>query len=162
MDVIVSAAYVAAGFLGAEPVSWLIHRYIMHGLLWRIHRSHHVRNKGPVEHNDVFTLLFGTGAALLVVLNAPRANEYFFLGLGVVAYGVAYFILHDVMIHRRYFRRLRFPRWEWLRTLHRAHLAHHASTERMPSVSFGLLLVPRLQDLGRARKKTDKASHPQP
>ena len=45
-------------FLGMEFMAWFTHKYIMHGLLWRLHRDHHHRdNKGFFEQNDYFFFL---------------------------------------------------------------------------------------------------------
>ena len=42
-----------AGFLGIELVATLIHRYLMHGPLWWIHRTHH-KSRGGWELNARF------------------------------------------------------------------------------------------------------------
>jgi beta-carotene 3-hydroxylase len=38
-----------------EGVAWFSHKYIMHGLLWFLHKDHHTREtKGVLEKNDYF------------------------------------------------------------------------------------------------------------
>ena len=34
------------GFVLMELFSWVIHKFIMHGPLWKIHQSHHIHTKG--------------------------------------------------------------------------------------------------------------------
>ena len=62
-DAAVFASLLLAGFLGMELVTYLVHRFVMHGALEHLHLSHH-RNaaaefaaKSP-EANDVFPLAF--------------------------------------------------------------------------------------------------------
>ena len=33
-----------------EAVAWATHKYLMHGLLWRLHEDHHVVDKNKVLH----------------------------------------------------------------------------------------------------------------
>ncbi|MFM7893795.1 MAG: sterol desaturase family protein, partial [Actinomycetota bacterium] len=86
---------VLIGFFGMELVTYVVHRFVMHGLLERMHLSHH-RNaaaefarKSP-EPNDVFPLAFS-----VVVISAMWAgfNVVGFawvlpLFVGVTVYGV--------------------------------------------------------------------------
>ena len=37
---------VISGFVGTEIFSIFLHRYIFHGLLWRVHKSHHEPRQG--------------------------------------------------------------------------------------------------------------------
>lgn len=44
-----------AAFLTMEFVAWFTHKYIMHGLLWILHKDHHHKeSNGFFEHNDFF------------------------------------------------------------------------------------------------------------
>ncbi|HRN37798.1 MAG TPA: beta-carotene hydroxylase, partial [Flavobacteriales bacterium] len=50
---------VAAVFVAMEFVAWAMHRYVMHGFLWVLHRDHHKRDHHHVlERNDAFFLVF--------------------------------------------------------------------------------------------------------
>ena len=52
---------VLAAFVGMEMVAWLAHKYIMHGLLWYLHKDHHKKETDEfLEHNDFFFLIFAT------------------------------------------------------------------------------------------------------
>lgn len=129
------------GFMGMEFFSWFFHKYVMHGVLWNIHKTHHTKTKGIFELNDIFSLIFGATAVVLIFLGVSDLDYRFWLGCGITLYGFAYFILHDVIIHRR-FKILKRPSLSYLDAITKAHRDHHKTRERDGSVSFGLLLVP--------------------
>ncbi|MEX2513968.1 MAG: sterol desaturase family protein [Cyclobacteriaceae bacterium] len=133
--------YIIIGFVAMEVSGWFIHKYIMHGPLWNIHQSHHRHTKGYFEMNDLFTLFFGSIAIILIFLGLAEFDYRFWLGIGITTYGLSYFLLHDIMIHRRiqYFKK---PKKGYLAGIFRAHQAHHSSKEKEDAVSFGLFFVP--------------------
>ena len=46
-------------FIIMEGLTWLIHKYIMHGFLWALHKDHHDHsNEGVLEKNDYFFVIF--------------------------------------------------------------------------------------------------------
>jgi beta-carotene 3-hydroxylase len=136
-------AFVAA-FTLTEFAAWALHRYLMHGVLWTLHESHHRKGEGHFfERNDLFFLFFALPGAWLIYTGiAAGGNYWLYAGLGITLYGVVYFWVHDVFIHQRYpfFRK---SRSRYLRALRRAHHAHHKSAERDGGESFGLLWVAR-------------------
>lgn len=129
------------GFGLMELFSWVIHKYLMHGVLWQIHKTHHTHSKGFFELNDIFTLIFGVSAVVLIFLGVDTLDYRFWLGCGISLYGTCYFILHDVLIHKRlsWFQK---PKNRYLKAITEAHKAHH-KTQKENSVSFGLFVVPR-------------------
>ncbi|MFP4090317.1 MAG: sterol desaturase family protein [Cyclobacteriaceae bacterium] len=134
--------YFLIGFLGMELFSWFVHKYIMHKWLWSIHKTHHTHTKGFLELNDVFSLIFGSTAVVLILLGVEQFDLRFWIGCGITAYGFTYFILHDIMIHRRLKKPRRPSHW-YIDGITQAHRDHHKNPERDYAVSFGLLLVPR-------------------
>ncbi|MBD8488692.1 sterol desaturase family protein [Echinicola sp. CAU 1574] len=134
--------FVILGFFLMEISGWFIHKYIMHGLLWRIHRTHHQRSKGAFELNDIFSLLFGSVSIILMVLGFEQLDYRFWMGLGITIYGAGYFVLHDVLIHRRGKWMKRPNRNSFFRGIFKAHQAHHANNKKKGTEAFGLLLVP--------------------
>lgn len=48
--------YIALGFAAMELSGWFIHKYVMHGPLWMIHKTHHQHSKSFFEWNDLFSL----------------------------------------------------------------------------------------------------------
>lgn len=128
-----------------EIASYALHRWLFHGVLWRVHRTHHVARHGPFELNDLFSLFFAAAsiALLIVGLSDPLHSPAFGIGVGFTAYGFLYFVIHDLFTHRRY---LRFEsKNPILRLLKRAHLRHHHSAEKLGQEPFGLFLFdPRI------------------
>ncbi|WKN30589.1 sterol desaturase family protein [Porifericola rhodea] len=141
MNVLSSIVFFLLGFVGMEFFSWFIHKYIMHGPLWSIHKTHHTATKGFFELNDVFSLIFGTAAVVLIILGVNSLDYRFWLGLGITAYGFSYFLLHDILIHRR-IKSKQKPSGKYWNGIAKAHRDHHKSNQRDGSVSFGLLIVP--------------------
>ena len=130
------------GFGLMEAFSWFIHKYIMHGVLWNIHKTHHQHGKGVFELNDLFTLLFGGIAVVLILLGSETFDYRFWIGCGISVYGMLYFILHDVLIHKR-LKWLGRPKSRYLKAIAKAHRDHHKTRECDGAVSFGLLVVPK-------------------
>jgi len=135
---------VLIAFVGMEGIAWLSHKYIMHGLLWSLHKDHHQKNPESVmEKNDFFFVLFAVPGMILILLgtllglNAP----YLWLGLGITLYGVAYFFVHDVFIHQR-LRIFPSPNNPYLRAIRKAHKMHHKHLDRFEGECFGMLWVP--------------------
>lgn len=128
-------------FIMMEIISWVLHKYIMHGPLWNIHKTHHRKQKGFFELNDLFSLFFGTVAIVLLLLGLQQGKPLLTgSGLGISLYGLVYFIVHDILIHRRLKAGGRI-RNRYLKALHEAHRDHHKVHSREGSTSFGLLLI---------------------
>jgi len=91
-------------FLLMEGVTWLTHKFVMHGLLWYFHEDHHQpRYQNTFERNDVFFIIFAIPSILLFYVGFQDGiNFRFFIGLGILFYGMAYFMVHDVLIHQRF------------------------------------------------------------
>ena len=140
----------AALFLGSlaamEGVAYLTHRYLMHGPLWFLHESHHRPNPGRFEWNDLFGMFFALPSIVLIYLGTHGYPALLWVGLGMTAYGVAYFGFHDVIVHRRLPLRLH-PKGHYLRRIIQAHLVHHKTHGRDGAVSFGFLYAPDPQRL---------------
>lgn len=129
------------GFALMELSGWAIHKYLMHGPLWMIHKTHHEHSDSFFELNDLFSLLFGGIAVLLIFLGVGDLDYRFWIGIGITAYGMLYFFLHDVLIHRR-LKWMDRPSSAFLKGIFNAHQAHHQSRKKDGAVSFGLFWVP--------------------
>jgi beta-carotene 3-hydroxylase len=139
---IYAVVFVLLGFVSMEVFGWAIHKYLMHGPLWSIHKTHHQPSKYFFELNDLFSLLFGSIAVALIVLGVEKLDYRFWMGVGISLYGILYFFLHDVLIHKRvkWFER---PKNAFLKGIFKAHQAHHRTNEKEDAVSFGLFVVPK-------------------
>jgi len=125
----------ALASVAMEFVAYAAHRFVYHGFLWVLHRSHHTPRKGAFELNDLFPLFFaGVSVALFLYGMAdPDRADLVAVSIGVSLYGVVYFFIHDVYIHRRIKSLpLRIP---LLLTMKKAHAIHH----RDGGEPFGLL-----------------------
>jgi beta-carotene 3-hydroxylase len=63
-----------------------------------------------------------------------------FVGIGISIYGLIYFLIHDVYIHRR-FKWFNQLDGKYSRAILRAHGTHHAIHTKEGGESFGLLIV---------------------
>jgi beta-carotene 3-hydroxylase len=124
--IIINSLIVIAAFIGMEGVAWLAHKYIMHGVLWKLHKDHHKKeSEGFIEHNDFFFLLFEIpGIAALFFGKLYDYNFLFWIGTGITLYGMAYFLIHDIFIHQR-FKIFRNSDSVYFKALRRAHKMHH-------------------------------------
>ncbi len=141
MSVIGSVLLFAAALLAMEVVAYLTHRFLMHGPLWFLHRSHHVPHTGTFEWNDLFGVFFAIPSILFIRAGVRDASWMLPVGLGMTAYGVIYFVFHDVVVHRRVKLGL-VPQWRYLRRIIMAHLIHHKTHGRDGAQSFGFLYAP--------------------
>ena len=103
-SILVNVLFVLSAFAGMEAVAWLAHKYIMHGILWKLHKDHHKKeSEGFIEHNDFFFLIFALpGIASLFFGARNNYNFLFWIGVGITLYGLCYFLVHDIFIHQRF------------------------------------------------------------
>ncbi len=130
-------------FILMEGVSWFTHKYIMHGLLWHLHEDHHQPNHEHwFEKNDAFFIIFAVPSILLCFFGSQAGfNWLFFVGIGIAAYGAAYFFVHDIFIHQR-FKVLRRTDNIYFRAIRKAHKVHHKHLGKEDGECFGMLWVP--------------------
>ncbi len=142
-SILINALFVLGAFAGMEAVAWLAHKYIMHGILWKLHKDHHKKeSEGFIEHNDFFFLIFALpGIASLFFGMRNNYNFLFWIGVGITLYGVAYFLIHDIFIHQR-FRIFRNSNNAYLKAIRRAHKMHHKHLSKEEGECFGMLWVP--------------------
>jgi beta-carotene 3-hydroxylase len=125
-------------FAGMEGFAWVMHRYVMHGVLWCWHRSHHEPRTGLFELNDLFAVVFATPAILCIWLGVNVQPWWLPVGLGVTAYGAVYFLFHDGLVHRRFPVPIDGRQGFWTPRI-QAHRIHHAVSTKEGCVSFGFL-----------------------
>jgi beta-carotene 3-hydroxylase len=135
-----------AAFGGMEAFAWVMHRFVMHGALWSWHRSHHEPRHGTLERNDLFAVIFALPAILFIWLGVNVSGWWLPLGLGITAYGAAYAVFHDGLVHERFPVPLDGRRRFW-RARVQAHRIHHAVATREGCVSFGFLWVRPIREL---------------
>lgn len=158
----VSAVFTVLATIAAmELVAWASHKYVMHGFGWTWHRDHHEPHGNLLEKNDLYALV---GAAMSIAMFALGSPLVFgaaawepgtWIGLGILCYGVIYTLIHDGLVHQRYFRWV--PRKGYARRLVQAHKLHHATTSKEGGVSFGFVIARDPATLKRELKQQRKA-----
>jgi beta-carotene 3-hydroxylase len=129
-------------FFFMEFMAWFTHKYVMHGLLWVLHEDHHQPKPGAFEKNDAFFLIFAVPSFFLMLFGANSGFDFrFYIGLGILLYGFAYFFVHDLFIHQRIKVLTRSDNW-YLRGLRKGHKVHHKHLYKPDGECFGMLLVP--------------------
>ena len=124
-----------------EGITWLTHRYVMHGFLWYLHEDHHQKGNGFFEKNDAFFVIFAIPSWLCIMLGSMNQNYWAVsIGFGIALYGFAYFVVHEIIIHQRfkYFTR---SNNRYIRAIRWAHKMHHKHIGKEEGESFGMLLV---------------------
>jgi len=133
-----------------EPWAMFLHGRVWHHRLWSVHRSHHSQRRGRFERNDALSALHAPIAAALVMvgcnLHGLAAAVTIGAGAGMTAFGLAYVVVHDGLVHGRLPVAF-LARVPWLRRVRNAHRVHHAKG----LAPYGLFLGP--QELERARAK---------
>ena len=126
-----------------EFMAWFSHKYIMQVFNWNLHADQHKKdNDSCFERNDDFFIFFAVISVGLFLL-----CKYFILdiglaiGLGIFAYGLAYFTVHDIFIHQR-FKLFRNADNRYSRAVRRAHKMHHKHIGKEDGECFGMLVVP--------------------
>lgn len=130
-------------FLIMEFMAWFTHKYVMHGFLWTLHRDHHKKDHDSwFERNDAFFIFYAlVSIGFFLLWKYEILSIGLAIGLGILAYGMAYFIVHDIFIHQR-FKLFRNIDNKYARALRRAHKMHHKHLDKEDGECFGMLFVP--------------------
>lgn len=118
------SAIILVSLLSMEAVSYLTHRFVMHGFGIGLHKSHHQPGDGGFELNDLYPLMFSSVAIMAFAAGTflPSLRPLLLVGTGVTLYGVSYLFVHEIYIHRRLpLIRGRYRLLEWLKASHRIH-----------------------------------------
>ncbi len=130
-------------FCFMEFMAWFTHKYVMHGFLWNLHKDHHKKDHDSwFERNDFFFIFYAIisiGFFLLWKYNGLWIGLP--IGLGILVYGISYFIVHDIFIHQR-FKLLRNANNWYAKGVRRAHKMHHKHLGKGDGECFGMLMVP--------------------
>ena len=142
INLIINILTITLSFVAMEFVAWFTHKYIMHGFLWNLHKDHHQPNQETVfEKNDFFFIIFAIPGILGIIIGIDNFNWPFWVGIGISFYGLAYFLIHDLFIHRRS-KLFRNTNSNYLKALRKAHKIHHKNTEKYNGENFGMLFFP--------------------
>lgn len=144
MHYLINTALVLGTFFFMEGVAWFTHKYIMHGILWSWHRSHHVKHPHTLERNDLFALVFSIPSIALIVIGYEVESIPWlkFVGFGILGYGIFYFVFHDIIVHRR----IKIPfktKSQYMKRIMNAHYVHHTVHSKEGAEAFGFLYAPK-------------------
>ena len=158
MPVTVGILLFLATILAMEGVAYVAHRWVMHGVGWFLHESHHREREGWFELNDLYALIFAIPSIILLLggVQLGWGNWATWVGAGIAAYGAIYFGFHDVIVHRRVGHRY-VPRSAYMKRIVQAHRLHHATANKHGSVSFGFLWAPPAEVLKRQLVASEQA-----
>jgi beta-carotene 3-hydroxylase len=130
-------------FVSMEGVAWFLHKYVMHGFGWYLHEDHHRFTGKRFQKNDLFGLFFGVISFILILTGVlSRLDVKFAVGVGIMLYGIGYFMVHDIFFHRRIRISYR-PRSEYMKRVLNAHAIHHQKSTAHTGVNFGFLYASR-------------------
>jgi len=137
--IILYVSLVIVFFLFMEFVAWFLHKYLMHGFGWYLHEDHHRYTKGKLEKNDIFGVFFAT-ISFLLILTGTLANFDIRvpIGIGIMLYGIGYFLVHDTFFHKRIKIKYR-PKSKYMKRVLNAHSVHHQKSKVHEGVCFGFL-----------------------
>ncbi|MCR9182428.1 MAG: sterol desaturase family protein [Flavobacteriaceae bacterium] len=143
MEILLWIVVFIGTFFIMEFMAWFTHKYVMHGFLWSLHKDHHKKDHDSWwERNDFFFIFY---AAVSIGFFLLWKNYDFWyglpIGLGIFAYGLTYFFVHDIFIHQR-FKLFRNANNWYAKAIRRAHKMHHKHTGKDKGESFGMLIPP--------------------
>ncbi|MFN3445333.1 MAG: sterol desaturase family protein [Bacteroidia bacterium] len=140
--ILLNILIVLATFFFMEFMAWFSHKFVMHGFLWYLHKDHHQVEPGFFEKNDAFFLIYAIPSAYCYMTGLMAGGDFrLYIGIGISLYGLAYFMVHDVIIHQRF---KIFTHWNnrYVRAIRRAHKMHHKHLGKERGENFGMLIVP--------------------
>lgn len=130
-------------FIFMEFVANFSHKNIMHGFMWFWHEDHHRKKPKVFEKNDIFFVIFASPCMALLISNLWFPNLYTTaIGFGIMMYGIAYFVVHDLIIHQRVSNRF-LRENTYVQALIKAHKDHHSDLNKDGCKNFGMLYVPK-------------------
>ena len=143
MDQLLWIGIVISTFIFMEFNAWFMHKYIMHGFLWKLHKDHHKKDhKSWFERNDAFFLFYAILSIVSFFLwETGTLSVGLPVGIGIFLYGLTYFLVHDIFIHQR-FKFFKKTNNRYAKALRRAHKIHHKNINKEKGECFGMLWVP--------------------
>ncbi|WOE74641.1 sterol desaturase family protein [Alterisphingorhabdus coralli] len=139
MNIWVILTIITLSVIFMEFVAWWSHKYIMHGWGWGWHRDHHEPHDNLLEKNDLFAVVGSVTAMSLFAMGVFVHEVFWWIAVGVTIYGGIYTLIHDGLVHQRYFRWV--PKRGYAKRLVQAHKLHHATIGKEGGVSFGFVFA---------------------
>ena len=129
-------------FIAMEIIAWATHKFLMHGPLWVLHEDHHVLTGKWYQKNDSFALIYAIPSISCFFVGSFLSPQLLiFVGLGILLYGIAYMLVHDIFIHRR-IKLFKKPNNRYLKGILLVLRKHHVNLGKYDCEYFGMLFVP--------------------
>ena len=96
-----------------------------------------------IEKNDLFAVVFAVISISLFAIGkfVEGWSVMTYIGLGVLFYGIFYFVFHDIIVHRRV--KIKFiAKSRYMKRIMRAHYIHHKVHTKQGAEAFGFLYAP--------------------
>jgi beta-carotene 3-hydroxylase len=137
-----------ATVLAMEGFAYVMHRWVMHGVGWFLHESHHRARPGMFELNDLYGVIFAIPSIFLIYqgVQGSWGAAAAWIGAGIAGYGAIYFGFHDVIVHKRVGTRY-IPKSAYMKRIIQAHRLHHVVETKHGTVSFGFIWAPKPEAL---------------
>ena len=141
-----------------EGFAYVMHRWVMHGPGWFLHKSHHRPRTGWFELNDLYGAIFAIPSIVLIYGGTIGQWGWWALpvGVGIATYGAIYFGFHDVIVHKRVGHTY-VPRSTYMKRIVQAHRLHHALESKHHGISFGFIIAPPIDVLMRQLEQSKAA-----
>lgn len=150
MEILVYVLIALGVFILMDFVAWFTHKYVMHGFLWSWHADHHAPERKRFEKNDRFSMIFALPSALLIFFGAMNHNGWMLSsGIGIALYGLAYFLYHDILFHKRLQIFGEARHW-YFRGIIAAHTDHHKGKK-----NYGFLFFVPVKYLKKAFSESE-------
>jgi beta-carotene 3-hydroxylase len=157
VTILLCSIIVIGTFLFWEFIAWFTHKYVMHGMLWTWHKSHHTIHSHVLERNDLFALVFSIPSiGLIYYASVVQYSPYLMaVGIGIFCYGAFYLIFHDIIVHQR-------MRWrpkrksKYLQRMINAHYVHHSRHTKEGCEAFGFLIAPKKYEPKKFTQKRER------
>ena len=164
MSIFAIIGTILASVIAMEFVAWGAHKYIMHGFGWNWHRDHHEPHDNMLEKNDLYGIVGAVMSISMFIIGSPMimGASYWepgtWMGVGIMLYGVIYTLIHDGLVHQRYFKYV--PKRGYAKRLVQAHKLHHATIGKEGGGSFGFVFArdpAKLKAELKVQRETGKA-----
>ncbi len=122
-----------------EIVAIFTHKYIMHGIGWVFHKSHHQKRESLFELNDIYFIFFSLPSIFSIIWGLLYHNYLVLsIGIGIMFYGMIYIFLHDLVVHNRFGFNKKLTSSYFMK-IKKAHLKHHTTKSRDGATNFGFI-----------------------
>lgn len=129
-----------ATFAVMKGITWLTHRYVMHGFLCYLHKGSRRENSGFFKKHNTILIIFAI-PGWLCIMPGSMNHAYWAvsIGAGIALYGLAYLTVDGIIIHQR-FKLVDQCYNRYIKGFCLIHMMHHRHLGKEERENFGMLL----------------------